>query len=59
MPAIVITNVTAIPIPSAVSTFLDTPKNGHIPKNLDKTKLLTRMALTIMTNKLASPIIPS
>ena len=27
------TKVTATPIPTAVSTFLETPKNGHIPKN--------------------------
>ena len=27
------TNVTAAPIPIAVSTFLDTPKKGHIPIN--------------------------
>ena len=29
----VITKVTAIPIPAAVSNFLDTPKNGQHPKN--------------------------
>ena len=31
--AIVITNVTAAPIPIAVLTFLETPKKGQIPKN--------------------------
>jgi len=43
--ATVITKTTAILIPVAVSTFLDTPKNGQIPKNLDRIKLLTKMAL--------------
>ena len=42
------TNVTAAPIPAAVSTFLETPKNGHIPKNCDVITLLTR---TILSNK--------
>ena len=31
--AIVITNVTAAPIPAAVSTFFDTPRKGQIPRN--------------------------
>ena len=42
------TKVTAAPIPTAVSTFLDTPKNGHIPKNCDVITLLTS---TILKNK--------
>src|SRR5574344_1590505 len=32
-----ITNITALLIPTAVFNFLETPKNGHIPKNLHKT----------------------
>lgn len=28
-----ITKVTASPIPRAVSVFLETPRNGHIPRN--------------------------
>lgn len=33
-----------IPIPMAVSTFFDTPRNGQIPRNCDKTMLLTNIA---------------
>ena len=39
-----ITKVTARPIPVAVSIFLETPKKEHIPRNLDKTKLLINNA---------------
>ena len=39
-----ITKITATDIPTAVSNFLDTPRNGQIPKNLDNTKLLVRIA---------------
>ena len=42
--AMVSTNATAAPMPIAVSTFLDTPRNGHIPKNWDNTTLLTNTA---------------
>ena len=38
------TKVTAAPIPIEVSTFLETPKNGQIPKNCDNTTLLTNTA---------------
>jgi len=31
------TNVTAIPMPRAASVLLDTPKNGHSPRNLAST----------------------
>ena len=31
-------------IPIAVSTFLDTPKNGQIPRNCDNTMLFTKIA---------------
>jgi hypothetical protein len=40
----VMTNITAMPIPVAVSTVLDTPKNGHRPKKRIKTILLTKNA---------------
>ena len=39
------TKVTATPIPTAVSTFLETPKKGHIPKNCDVITLLTSTIL--------------
>ena len=48
--AIAITNATAAPIPMDVSTFLDTPRNGQIPRNLDSTKLFTNTALIIIVN---------
>lgn len=41
----VITNDVASPIPIAVSIFFDVPIKGHKPKNFDKTKLLTKIAL--------------
>lgn len=44
MVAIVSTNATAADIPSAVLIFLDTPKNGQIPKNCDNTMLFTKIA---------------
>ena len=37
------TNVTAMPIPKAVSIFLETPRNGQMPRKRDMTKLLTRI----------------
>ena len=48
MVAIVRTNVTAAPIPTAVSTFLETPRKGQIPKNCAKTTLLTNIATIII-----------
>ena len=42
--ASVSTKATAAPIPIAVSTFFDTPRNGHMPKNCDKTMLFTNIA---------------
>ena len=45
MVAMVSTNATAAPIPVAVSTFLDTPRNGQIPKNCDNTMLFTNIAV--------------
>ena len=46
--AIVITKSTAPDIPTEVETLLDTPKNGHIPKNWDSTILLTKTAAISM-----------
>jgi hypothetical protein len=45
MVASVSTKATAADIPSEVSIFFDTPRNGHIPKNCDNTMLFTNMAL--------------
>lgn len=42
--AMVITNITAADIPIEVSIFLDTPRNGHIPRNCANTMLLTNIA---------------
>ena len=50
--AIVITNVTAIPIPKEASTFLDTPINGQHPKNLAKITLFINIEPIIILNKL-------
>src|SRR6056297_4010636 len=47
--ATVITKVTAMPMPSAVSTFLETPMKGQIPRKRANTKLLTKMALIMMS----------
>ncbi|CUQ64871.1 Uncharacterised protein [Segatella copri] len=44
MVARVKTKAMAPPIPIAVSTFFDTPRNGQIPRNCDKTMLLTNIA---------------
>jgi len=40
-----ITKITAIPIEKAAFVFLDTPKNGHNPKNLERIKLLIKTML--------------
>src|SRR5690554_2981048 len=48
MVAMVSTKVTASPMPIAVSTFLDTPKKGQIPRNCDNTTLFTKMATMII-----------
>ena len=44
MVAIVSTKATAALIPIAVSTFLETPRNGQIPRNCDNTMLFTKIA---------------
>ena len=38
------TKVTAMPMPTAVSTFLETPRKGQMPRNWEKMKLFARMA---------------
>ena len=40
------TNVTAMPMPKAVSVFFDTPRKGQQPMNLFITKLLTCLLYT-------------
>ena len=45
--AISMTKTTAPPIPRAVRIFLETPRNGQIPRILDRTILLTRIAPTV------------
>ena len=48
--AMVITNITAADIPIEVSIFLDTPRNGHIPRNCANTILLTNIAEIMIKN---------
>jgi len=43
------TKATAPVIPMAVSIFLDTPRNGHMPKNCVNTILFTNTALMKMS----------
>ena len=43
-PDIVITKITASPIPIAESLLFDIPKKGHSPKNLDKRTLFINAA---------------
>ena len=44
MVASVNTKATAADIPSEVSTFLETPKKGQMPRNCENTMLFTKMA---------------
>ena len=46
------TKVTAMPMPTAVSTFLETPRKGQQPRNWEKMKLFTRMAPRVMERRL-------
>ncbi len=46
-----ITKVTAMPIPRAVSTFLETPIKGQMPRKRARTKLLTKIALIRISRK--------
>ena len=39
------TKATAADMPSEVSIFFDTPRNGQMPRNCANTMLLTKMAL--------------
>ena len=61
MEAMVITKITAPPIPAAVSTFLDTPTKEQIPRNWLSTTLLTSAELiAIISNPfITSPPVPS
>ncbi len=43
------TNTTAMPMPIAVSIFLEVPKNGQLPRNWARRMLLTKMQLMINT----------
>ena len=45
----VMTKVTAMPMPVAVSKRLDTPRKGQMPRNLFMTKLFISRELTRMT----------
>ena len=54
--AIVITKITAIPIPRAESNFFETPIYGQSPKKRTITKLLIKIELTIITNNLENSI---
>ena len=45
---IVMTKVTATPMPKALEVLLETPRKGHIPKNCTTTKLFTNTAATII-----------
>ena len=40
----VMTNMTAMPMPNADSTFLETPRKGQIPRNCTNIRLFTKTA---------------
>ena len=50
------TKMTAMPMPVAVSTFLETPRKGQMPRKREKIKLLTRMAPSATENSSAPDI---
>jgi hypothetical protein len=54
---IIITEVKVMLIPSAVSIFLETPKNIHRPRNLVKTKLLIKDAAMIISRSFPNSIV--
>ena len=54
--AIVITNITAPPIPAAVLTFFETPRKGQIPRNWLKTTLLINAVVRRTRNKVLTII---
>ena len=47
------TNTTARPMPAAVSSLLEQPRNGQQPKNCEKMKLLIRIALKTISMMVA------
>ena len=49
MVEMVITKITAPPMPIAVEVFFETPRNGQIPKNFARTILLMKMVEIIIT----------
>jgi hypothetical protein len=49
MVEMVITKITAPPMPTAVEVFFETPRNGQIPKNFARTILLMKMVEIIIT----------
>jgi hypothetical protein len=51
-----ITKTTAIPIPTAVSTLLEQPRKGQMPRNWAKIKLFIRIAPRAMVMILLSII---
>ena len=46
--AIVVTNVTAMPMETEGPICFDTPTNEHNPRNLERMKLLMKTVLIIM-----------
>ena len=44
------TKISAPDMPSAVDSFLETPRNGQIPRILANTMLFTRMAPMVIAN---------
>jgi len=49
--ATVMTKITAMPMPVAVSILLDTPMNGQSPRNRASTKLLTNTVLMMIRKR--------
>ena len=54
----VITNITAPPIPAAVFVFLETPKNGQIPRNWLRTRLFISAVVISTRNNFPTIIYP-
>ena len=50
------TKITAKPMPTAVSIFLDTPMKGQMPRNWARMKLLIRIAPRAMSNNVVHSI---
>lgn len=49
MVEITITKMTAPPMPTAVDVFLETPRNGQMPRNFANTMLLMKMVEMMIT----------